>query len=268
MRSALTTIAAALLAALVLAAPASAGTTGGTTVPGGTTHGGTGGATYDPHWVPSGNAPASLPSGGTVPAGGTPAQSPPPASPVVSTPPESLPPTPPAPPATPPAGNTGPAAPTTSFARRDIPSAYLKLYRAAGKRYGVDWRLLAALGKNETDHGRSTLPGVFSGLNSANCCSGPMQICNVASCGNVWSAYAIDADGDGVASVFEPADAIYAAAALTRDLERAVGRSSRLVLAAYNAGPGNVQRYRGVPPFGETVTYVRNGIRYLRALRG
>ena len=54
---------------------------------------------------------------------------------------------------------------------------------------------------------------------------------------------------------------------LVKDLQTQVGHSSRLLHAAYNAGPGTVKRYRGVPPYTETVAYVRNGVRYLRLLR-
>ena len=93
--------------------------------------------------------------------------------------------------------------PIRSFARTDIPAVFLRHYRAAGRRYGVDWRLLAALGKNESDHGRSLLPGVTSGLNFAGCCSGPMQICQVERCGNVWQAYRRDGDGDGDVSIYD-----------------------------------------------------------------
>ena len=192
----------------------------------------TGGTTVDPNWVPSagdGPAPEATPEPRT------------------------------------PSGRA--ESPVRSFARTDIPRLYLKHYRAAGRRYGVDWRLLAALGKNESDHGRSVLPGVTSGLNFAGCCSGPMQICQVESCGNVWQAYRRDGDGDGKVSIYGAADSIHSAAALVKDLKRMVGSSSKLVMAAYNAGPGTVQKYRGVPPIDETQMYVRNGVRYMRLLR-
>jgi soluble lytic murein transglycosylase-like protein len=151
---------------------------------------------------------------------------------------------------------------------RDIPRAYLRLYRAAARRYGLDWRVLAAIGKIESDHGRSTAAGVSSGLNFADCCSGPMQICTVASCGDVWDHYAVDADADGEASVYDPPDAIYAAAAIVHELQAIFGRNHPgLLLAAYNAGPAAVQRYRGVPEYPETRAYVTQGLRYMKLLR-
>jgi hypothetical protein len=230
-----------ILMLLLVTAPTAAAATGGASAP-------TGGTT--PGSVPTtGTAtPGSVPTTGTggatfVPGGG--------GAPVTSTTPRA------------PSGSR----PAGSFARTDIPAPYLRQYRAAARAYAVDWRLLAAIGKNESDHGRAQLPGVTSGLNFAACCSGPMQICQVDSCGNVWQAYRRDGDGDGIVSIYASGDAIHTAAALVVDLQRIVGPNPRLIMAAYNAGPGNVQKYRGVPPIGETIAYVRNGIRYMRALR-
>ncbi len=56
---------------------------------------------------------------------------------------------------------------------------------------------------------------------------------------------------------FDPAKAINAQAHLMHDLLRQFG-SVPLALAAYNAGPGNVLRYGGIPPFPETQAYVQS----------
>lgn len=166
-----------------------------------------------------------------------------------------------------------PAAPSHTQIRpgagaRDIPRSYLRAYRATANRLGVDWRVLAAIGKIESDHGRSGAAGVTVGLNFASCCSGPMQICTTASCGRVWQSYAIDADGDGTASVYDPPDAIAAAGAIVQGLQALFGRNHPgLLLAAYNAGPTAVQRFRGVPDYPETRAYVTQGLQYMKALR-
>src|SRR3954465_1147398 len=55
-----------------------------------------------------------------------------------------------------------------------IPVNYLALYKKAGLDYGIPWNVLAGIGKVETSHGTSTLPGVSSGVNYAGA-GGPMQ---------------------------------------------------------------------------------------------
>jgi membrane-bound lytic murein transglycosylase B len=89
----------------------------------------------------------------------------------------------------------------------------LQLYRqAAGRCPGLSWAVLAAIGKVESDHGRSRLPGVRSGWNAAGA-AGPMQFgIGVGRAGNAWARYGADLDRDGRRSVYDPGDAIPAAA--------------------------------------------------------
>jgi membrane-bound lytic murein transglycosylase B len=104
----------------------------------------------------------------------------------------------------------------------DIPTGYLRLYRQAATRNRIPWSVLAAIGKVESDHGRSPLPGVRSGSNWAGAC-GPMQIgCVTGSkAGNAWARY-------GRGSLYDPANAIPAAArylvdhGARRNLDRAI----------------------------------------------
>jgi membrane-bound lytic murein transglycosylase B len=100
---------------------------------------------------------------------------------------------------------TGQPAPTQAVVA-DIPTGYLRLYRAAGVRYRIPWSVLAAIGKVESDHGRTRLPGVRSGSNWAGAC-GPMQLGCVpgSKAGNSWARY-------GHGRPHDPAQAIPAAA--------------------------------------------------------
>lgn len=152
--------------------------------------------------------------------------------------------------------------------RAGVPRAMERTYEQAGRRFGVDPRLLAAIGLSESRHGQARLPGVFSGINFADCCAGPAQLCVVRSCGRVWQHYRVDGDRDGRRRVYDRQDAFATAARYVVALERMIhSRRPRMLLAAYNAGPGNVRRYGGIPPFRETRDYVRRGLRLMRELR-
>ncbi len=61
----------------------------------------------------------------------------------------------------------------------------------------------------------------------------------------------------GVKDIFDPAQNIDAGTQYLRDLMARYQGDLVLTLAAYNAGPGAVQRYGRVPPYNETISYVR-----------
>ncbi len=115
--------------------------------------------------------------------------------------------------------------PPPSAQAATIPARYLTLYRQAGRAYGIPWTVLAGIGEVETDHGRSTAPGVHSGANSAGA-AGPMQFGIGGQAGDTWggapihpasqhtSGYGIDGDHDGLVNVYDPGDAIPSAANL------------------------------------------------------
>src|SRR5580698_8990064 len=113
--------------------------------------------------------------------------------------------------------------PTVGAKAKAIPADYLYWYKKVGQQYGVPWTILAGIGTVESDNGQTTLPGVHSASNAFGA-AGPMQIGIGGAAGNTWGGapihpaaevvdgVATDEDGDGVASVYDPADAIAGAA--------------------------------------------------------
>ena len=93
----------------------------------------------------------------------------------------------------------------------DIPADYLALYRQAAPTCpGLDWSVLAAVGKVETDHGRSPLPGVRDGENAAGA-AGPMQFL-APTFAEVVARHPLPPGGALPPSRYDPHDAVHAAA--------------------------------------------------------
>jgi cell wall-associated NlpC family hydrolase len=117
----------------------------------------------------------------------------------------------------------------------EVPSQYQSIFQAASAISGVPGTLLSAVAGTESGF----QPGAVSGAGA----EGLMQLMpgTAASMG---------------VNPFDPAQAVPAAAQLLASYHQQFGSWS-LALAAYNAGPGAVQQYSGVPPYPQTQAYVQ-----------
>lgn len=122
----------------------------------------------------------------------------------------------------------------------DIPPDMLTNYVRAADATGVDWAILAAIGKIESDHNRSNQAGVHSGVNFAGCCAGSMQISIAGGRDSTWSRFATDGNGNGKLDIYDPADATITAAKYLQ--ASGAPRNNDRAIFAYNHAQWYVDR--------------------------
>ncbi|HVR39445.1 MAG TPA: lytic transglycosylase domain-containing protein [Thermoanaerobaculia bacterium] len=117
-----------------------------------------------------------------------------------------------------------------------VPAHLAALIAEASQTHGVDPRLVAAVARRE------------SAFN-------PNIVSPVGACG-VMQLMPATARFLGVADIFDARQNIFGGARYLRTLLDTFHGDLDLTLAAYNAGPGAVEKYNGVPPYSETKAYV------------
>lgn len=140
------------------------------------------------------------------------------------------------------------AAARTSTTAATVPADLEPLIRSAAAQAGVDPALVAAVAKAES--GFRTDAGSPAGAR------GLMQLMPST------------AVGLGVTDILDPAQNLNAGARYLRQQLDRFGGDTQLALAAYNAGPGAVSRFGGIPPYQETQTYVARVMDNYSAYRG
>lgn len=126
-----------------------------------------------------------------------------------------------------------------------VTQRYASLARRAGREAGVDPDLIAAVAATES--------GFDPGAQSPAGALGLMQLMPA-------TAAAL-----GVADPRDPVQNVRGGAAYLHDLLERFSGDITLAVAAYNAGPGAVERYGGIPPYAETRAYVARVLAAYRA---
>jgi TP901 family phage tail tape measure protein len=127
-------------------------------------------------------------------------------------------------------------------------SPFTSLFEQAASKFGVSVNLLRAVAKAESNFN----PGAGSSAGAR----GLMQL--------MPATFAAQHVGT---NILDPRQNILAGAKYLKS-QLSSFHDTRLALAAYNAGPGAVRMWGGVPPFGETQAYIQRVLKYLKEFGG